>query len=119
MPRHFKPPWTSERIPGSYVLKDATGPTLAYVYARETLTDADIAKVLTMDEARRLLGVGFGRRSLIFGASVARERHPSSGKASMIVWLRNGSLHSGNSAPSLAGLFVVGLSGPHPREGFG
>ena len=35
-----------------YVVKDATGQALAYVYARETKSDADIAKVLTMDEAR-------------------------------------------------------------------
>ena len=39
---------------GSYVVKDATGQTLAYVYARETRADADTAKVLTMDEARRI-----------------------------------------------------------------
>ena len=34
--RRFKPPWTAERIPGGYVVKDATGQSLAYVYARET-----------------------------------------------------------------------------------
>jgi len=37
MPRRFKPPWTAERIPGGYVVKDATGQALACVYARETL----------------------------------------------------------------------------------
>jgi hypothetical protein len=36
MPRRFAPPWTTERIPGGYVVKDATGQALAYVYARET-----------------------------------------------------------------------------------
>jgi hypothetical protein len=51
--RRFKPPWTAERIPGGYVVKDATGQSLAYVYARETRAEADTAKVLTMDEARR------------------------------------------------------------------
>ena len=35
-------------------MKDATGQALAYVYARETKADADTAKVLTMDEARRV-----------------------------------------------------------------
>ena len=34
-------------------MKDATGQSLAYVYARETRADAD-ANVLTMDEARRI-----------------------------------------------------------------
>ena len=33
---------------------DANGQALAYVYARETRADADIAKVLTFDEARRI-----------------------------------------------------------------
>ena len=30
------------------------GQSLAYIYGRETKADADIAKVLTMDEARRI-----------------------------------------------------------------
>jgi len=33
---------------------DANGPSLAYVYSRETKDAADIAKVLTEDEARRI-----------------------------------------------------------------
>jgi len=54
MPRRFPPPWTVEQIPGGYKVKDANGQSLAYVYARETKADADIAKVLTLDEARRI-----------------------------------------------------------------
>ena len=54
MPRRFPPPWTVEQIPGGYKVKDANGQALAYVYARETQADADIANVLTMDEARRI-----------------------------------------------------------------
>ena len=54
MGRRFRTPWTAERIPGGYVVKDANGQALAYVYARESKADADIAKVLTMDEARRV-----------------------------------------------------------------
>ena len=42
MPRRFPPPWAVERIPGGYVVKDAKGQSLAYVYARETKADADI-----------------------------------------------------------------------------
>jgi len=52
--RRFPPSWTVEQIPGSYKIKDADGQSLAYVYGRETKADADIAKVLTMDEARRI-----------------------------------------------------------------
>ena len=54
MPRRFPAPWTAEQIPGGYVVKDATGQSLAYVYVRETKTEADTAHVLTMDEARRV-----------------------------------------------------------------
>ena len=49
-----QPPWTVEQIPGGYKVLDANGQSLAYVYGRETKADADIAKVLTMDEARRI-----------------------------------------------------------------
>ena len=35
-------------------MKDANGQSLAYFYARETRADADTAKVLTLDEARRI-----------------------------------------------------------------
>jgi hypothetical protein len=38
-------------------VKDATGQALAYVYGRETRADADIANVLTMDEARRIAAI--------------------------------------------------------------
>ncbi len=54
MTRRFKPPWSAEPIPGGFVVKDASGQALAYVYARETKAQAEIAKVLTMDEARRV-----------------------------------------------------------------
>jgi hypothetical protein len=39
---------------GGYKVMDAAGQSLAYVYGRETRADADTAKVLTMDEARRV-----------------------------------------------------------------
>jgi hypothetical protein len=52
--RRFKVPWSTEPIPGGYVVKDASGNSLAYVYGRETREQADTAKVLTMDEARRV-----------------------------------------------------------------
>jgi hypothetical protein len=52
--RRFSPPWTVEQMPGGYKVKDANGQSLAYVYGRETKADADTARVLTMDEARRI-----------------------------------------------------------------
>jgi hypothetical protein len=41
-------------IPGGFKVFDANGQSLAYVYSRETKDAADIAKVLTEDEARRI-----------------------------------------------------------------
>ena len=43
-----------EEIPGGFKVNDASGQTLAYVYAREETAAAAIAKVLTMYEARRI-----------------------------------------------------------------
>ena len=52
--RRFPAPWSVEQIPGGYKVLDASGQALAYVYARDTKAQADIAKVLTFDEARRI-----------------------------------------------------------------
>ena len=68
---------------GGFKVIDANGQALAYVYARETKADANIAKVLTMDEARRVasniaklpkllgaaedFGIGFSRRRRLVG----------------------------------------------------
>jgi hypothetical protein len=54
--RRFPPPWRVEQVPGSFKVLDANGQVLAYVYARETVKDAQTAKVLTFDEARRIAG---------------------------------------------------------------
>ena len=55
--RRFPAPWSADKIPGGYVVRDANGQALAYVYSRPTLVEAMQAKVLTADEARR-----FGRQ---------------------------------------------------------
>jgi K+/H+ antiporter YhaU regulatory subunit KhtT len=41
-------------MPGVYIVRDATGQALAYMYSRETEADARQAKALTADEARRI-----------------------------------------------------------------
>jgi hypothetical protein len=53
-PRRFPAPWHAEKIPGGYVVRDANGQALAYVYSRTTQAEAAQAKVLTADEARRI-----------------------------------------------------------------
>jgi hypothetical protein len=52
--RRFPPPWKVERIVGGYVVKDANGQSLAYVDARKNRADANIVKMLTLDETRRI-----------------------------------------------------------------
>jgi hypothetical protein len=52
--RRFPPPWTVLQIPGGLKVVDAQGQSIAYVYSRETPGDANIAGVLTEDEARRI-----------------------------------------------------------------
>jgi hypothetical protein len=54
IPRRLLAPWRAEKIPGGYVVRDANGQALAYVYGRATEADALQAKVLTEDEARRV-----------------------------------------------------------------
>ncbi|MGA8694614.1 MAG: hypothetical protein WB689_12380 [Xanthobacteraceae bacterium] len=47
--RRFPPPWSVEETSACFVLRDANGEVLAYVYCEEAA-----AKLLTKDEARRI-----------------------------------------------------------------
>jgi hypothetical protein len=53
-PRRFPAPWHADKIAGGYVVRDANGQTLAFVYSRDNEDEARQAKVLTKDEARRI-----------------------------------------------------------------
>jgi hypothetical protein len=44
----------ADKVPGGYVVRDANGQALAYVYSRDNEDEARQAKVLTKDEARRI-----------------------------------------------------------------
>jgi len=50
--RRFPGPWTVEEIRGGFKVYGANGQSLAYVYSRDNPNDAQIAGVLTEDEAR-------------------------------------------------------------------
>jgi hypothetical protein len=52
--RRFPTPWHADKIPGGYVVRDANGQALAYIYSRKNEAEARQAKVLTADEARRV-----------------------------------------------------------------
>jgi hypothetical protein len=53
-PRRFPAPWRADKIAGGYVIRDANGQALAYLYSRDDPTEALQAKMLTADEARRI-----------------------------------------------------------------
>jgi hypothetical protein len=52
--RRFPAPWRADLIPRGYVVRDANGQALAFVYSRDNPAEARQAKVLTVDEARRI-----------------------------------------------------------------
>jgi hypothetical protein len=52
--RRFPPPWHADPMPGGYVVRDANGQALAYLYSRDNDAESRQAKVLTKDEARRI-----------------------------------------------------------------
>src|SRR5262249_12147672 len=54
MTRHLPPPWRAEKFSGGYVVRDANGFAVAYVYGRSTEAEAIEAKQMKMDEARRV-----------------------------------------------------------------
>jgi hypothetical protein len=47
--RRFPPPWSSDKIPGGYVVCDANGQALAYIYSRDNEDEARQAKVRKAD----------------------------------------------------------------------
>jgi hypothetical protein len=54
MSRRFPAPWREEKTSSGYVVRDANGQALVHIFARFSESEAKQAKVLTMDEARRI-----------------------------------------------------------------
>jgi hypothetical protein len=52
--RRLPPPWIVEAIDGGFKVLDANGQSLCYVYGHADPRDAQIAKGLSLDEARRI-----------------------------------------------------------------
>jgi hypothetical protein len=53
-PRRFPPPWSAEVAPNCFIVRDADGQQLAYVYYESEPGRRSPAKLLTKDEARRI-----------------------------------------------------------------
>jgi hypothetical protein len=55
MPRRFPPPWSiEEHNAACFIVRDAGGQALAYVYYEDDPGRRSAAKLLTKDEARRI-----------------------------------------------------------------
>ena len=52
--RRFSVPWSAELQPNYYVVRDADGQQIAYVYYSNDPERRSAAKLLTKDEARRI-----------------------------------------------------------------
>ena len=52
--RRFPRPWTVETIDGGFKVVDANKQAIAYMYGHADKRDAEIAKSVTLDEARRI-----------------------------------------------------------------
>jgi len=52
--RRFPPPWSAEVTPNCFIVRDADGQQLAYVYYESEPGRRSAAKLLTKDEARRI-----------------------------------------------------------------
>jgi hypothetical protein len=52
--RRFPPPWTVEETDACFIVRDANGQALVYVYFEEEAGRRAAAHLLTRDEARRI-----------------------------------------------------------------
>ena len=52
--RRFPPPWTAEVTPNRFIVRDANGQALSYVYYESEPARRSAAKLLSEDEARRI-----------------------------------------------------------------
>jgi hypothetical protein len=52
--RRFPPPWTVEELDACFVVRDANGQALSYVYFEDEPRRRSAAKLLSKDEARRI-----------------------------------------------------------------
>jgi hypothetical protein len=52
--RRFPPPWSTDVTPNCFIVRDANGQALSYVYYENEPGRRSAAKLLSKDEARRI-----------------------------------------------------------------
>jgi hypothetical protein len=52
--RRFPPPWSTEVTPNCFIVRDANGQALSYIYYESEPGRRSAAKLLSKDEARRI-----------------------------------------------------------------
>jgi hypothetical protein len=52
--RRFPPPWSAEVTPNCFIVRDANGQALSYIYYESEPGRRSAAKLLSKDEARRI-----------------------------------------------------------------
>jgi hypothetical protein len=52
--RRFPPPWSVEERPACYIIRDANGQNVAFVYYEKGRGRRAAAKLMTKDDARRI-----------------------------------------------------------------
>jgi hypothetical protein len=53
-PRRFPPPWSAEVTPNCFIVRDANGQALSYIYCESEPGRRSPARLLSKDEARRI-----------------------------------------------------------------
>jgi hypothetical protein len=65
-PRNFPPPWSVEELDSCFVVKDANGQALAYMYFEKApLRRYRRSELLTRDEAQRIAAIFAGLPKLL------------------------------------------------------
>ena len=52
--RRFPPPWSAEETDACFIVRDANGQALAYIYFEDEPGRRSAARLLTRDESRRI-----------------------------------------------------------------
>jgi hypothetical protein len=102
LPRRFPSRWHADPMPGGYVVRDATGQALAYLYSRDNKDEARQANVLTKDEARRI------------ASNIARLPELLESRVRLAAALAFGSCRNHRSSRSCAGAVRHRTAGPAP-----